>query len=218
MPIQILLADDHGIVREGLKMLLDGEPQVHVAAVASNGQEVLDLLGKREINLVLLDVNMPVMNGLECTKQIKQTFPHIKVLVLSMYDNESYLIDLIDAGADGYILKSATKEELLFAIQKVVNDGIYIGPEFALNLLTKNRLLSSMEPRPDISSVKITLTDREMDVLNLIAQGLTNSEMASRLFISVRTIETRRKKILEKTGTSNTATLIRYAVLNGLIR
>lgn len=216
MAIKILLAEDQAIVREGLKVLLDSEPEVSVVAVASNGREVLETIEKIEVDIVIMEVNMPVMNGLTCTKQVKAKFPDIRVLILSVCDNESYLIDLLDAGADGYILKSSTKEELLFAIHKISNDGTYIGPEFTLNILNRRkaeRKTDSAEINPNN-----TLTDREMEVLELIAQGMTNAEMASKLFISVRTIETRRKKILEKTGTTNTATLIKYAILNGLIR
>lgn len=216
MPINILLAEDHGIVREGLRLLLHDEEEVNVVAEAANGKEALELLKKKHVNVILMDMNMPEMNGLECTKAVKEKFPEVNVLILSMYDHENYLLDVLDAGADGYLLKSSSKDELLFAINKVANGGVYISPEFTLNLLTRKRLeksISTVAPAP-----KVTLSDREMDVLELIAQGLTNAEMADKLFISVRTIETRRKKLLEKTGTSNTATLIRYAILNGLIK
>lgn len=215
MPIRIILVEDHSIVREGLRVLLENEPMVSVVGEASNGQEVIDLLKTTEADLILMDMNMPVMNGLESTKIIKRDYPGIKVLILSMYDHESYLLDILDAGGDGYILKNSSKEELLFAINKVTNDGVYIGPEFTLNLLTKKRLETG--ERPAIKP-KVELSDREMEVLELIAQGMTNMEMANRLFISVRTIETRRKKLLEKTGTTNTATLIKYSIQNGLIR
>lgn len=215
MAIKILLAEDQAIVREGLKVLLDSEPEVNVVAVASNGREVLDAIADTEVDIVIMEVNMPVMNGLTCTKQLKAKHPNVRVLILSVCDHESYLIDLLDAGADGYILKSSTKEELLFAIHKVSNDGTYIGPEFTMNLLNRKK-----EERKESDEINHPnkLTAREMEVLELIAQGMTNAEMAAKLFISVRTIETRRKKILEKTGTTNTATLIKYAILNGLIR
>lgn len=215
MAIKILLAEDQGIVREGLKVLLDSEPQVTVVAMASNGREVLETIEKVAVDIVIMEVNMPVMNGLVCTKQIKSKHQHVKVLILSVCDHESYLVDLLDAGADGYILKSSTKEELLFAIHKVANDGVYIGPEFTMNIISRQKSERKAEHTETRNNL---LTDREMEVLELIAQGMTNAEMAAKLFISVRTIETRRKKILEKTGTTNTATLIRYAILNGLIQ
>jgi DNA-binding NarL/FixJ family response regulator len=161
-------------------------------------------------------MNMPVMNGLECTRKLKQEFPKKKVLVLSMHDHESYLIDMLDAGADGYILKNTTKDELLFAIRKVASDGIYMGAEFTISMLAKYKSTVGYLRTPPKADLKIT--EREMDVLERIAQGKTNAEIARELFTSVRTIETRRKNLLEKTGTSNTATLIRFAVLNSLVK
>jgi DNA-binding NarL/FixJ family response regulator len=133
-----------------------------------------------------------------------------------MHDHESYLIDLLEAGGDGYLLKNSSKEELVFAIKKIANNGIYMGPEFTLNMLTKYKsasgLVASREKR------ELNISEREMEVLNLVAEGRTNIEIARTLFTSVRTIETRRKNLLDKTQTNNTATLIRYAVQNGLVK
>jgi DNA-binding NarL/FixJ family response regulator len=215
MPVRVVLVEDHEIVRHGLKVLLDGDPQVSVIGEASNGAEALKKLDSIKPDLLVMDMNMPVMNGLECTRLVKKQYPDIKVLILSMLDHESYLIDMLDAGADGYILKNSSREELIFAIKKIANGGMYIGPEFTLSMLAKYKREIGMNGKtpPDID-----LTERERDVLDLVAEGLTNVEIASKLFTSVRTIETRRKKLLEKTGTTNTATLIRFAVLNGLIK
>jgi DNA-binding NarL/FixJ family response regulator len=138
------------------------------------------------------------------------------VLILSMHDHESYLIDLLDAGADGYILKNTSKDELLFAIKKIARHGIYMGPEFTLNMLAKYKASTGfMSPGP---LKEHNITSREMDVLKLVAEGKTNIEIARELFTSVRTIETRRKNLLDKTKTTNTATLIRYSIQNGLIK
>jgi two-component system, NarL family, response regulator NreC len=216
MQVKVLLVEDHDIVRQGIKALLDGESDTLVIGEACNGAEALDKLKKYNPDLILMDLNMPVMGGLECTRKIKKDYPAIKVLILSMHDHENYLIEMLDAGADGYILKNTSKDELLFAIKKIVNDGIYMGPEFTLSMLAKYK--SSTGFIGNLQKSELNLSEREMDVLRLIAKGYTNVQIAKELFTSRRTIETRRKNLLDKTGTSNTATLIRYAVLNGLIK
>ncbi len=211
MPVKVFLVEDHEIVRQGIKALLDGEPDIIVTGEASNGIEMLKRLDSGLPDVVLMDMNMPEMSGVECTTEVKKKYPGVKVLILSMHDHESYLVDMIYAGADGYILKNSSREELLFAIRKVANEGVYISSEFALNMLAKHKRDTRRTLPP------VVLSDREMDVLVLIAEGHTNTEIADKLFTSVRTIETRRKNLLDKTGTTNTATLIRYAVLNGLV-
>jgi DNA-binding NarL/FixJ family response regulator len=216
MSVKVLLVEDHDIVRQGLRSLLENETGIEIAGEAANGAEALSKLKNYDPDVILMDMNMPVMNGLECTKKVKQDFPGKKVLILSMHDHENYLIDLLDAGADGYILKNTNKDELLFAIKKIANDGIYMGPEFTLNMLSKYKAAAGFIVSHKKNDVKIS--EREMDVLHLIAEGKTNSDIAKELFTSVRTIETRRKNLLDKTGTRNTATLIRYAVLNGLVK
>lgn len=216
MAIKVLLVEDHDIVRQGIRALLEGEPEIEVTGEASDGESALGKLAATQPDVVVMDMNMPVMNGLECTRAIKKNSPNIKVLILSMHDHESYLIDTLDAGADGYILKNTTRDELIFAIKKIANDGLYISPEFTLNLMAKYKSMIGKEiSEPNTNH---NITEREMDVLKLIAQGHTNVEIANKLFTSVRTIETRRKNLLDKTKTTNTATLIRHAVLTGLIK
>jgi DNA-binding NarL/FixJ family response regulator len=216
MEITIFLVEDHDIVRNGIKALLSNHPQIKIVGEASNGLDALEKLEKIQPDIVLVDMNMPVMDGLESTKRIKNKYPDVKILVLSMHDHESYLIDMLQAGANGYILKNASTEELVFAIRKIANDGIYIGPEFTLNMLAKYKAFAGYSDSTALYDFKIS--DREMDVLKLVAKGLTNNEIAVKLFTSVRTIETRRKKLLEKTKTRNTATLIYFAAANGLIK
>lgn len=216
MPVSVFLVEDHEIVRHGIKLLLESEHDIVIAGEASNGAEAVSKLGQVQPDVLLMDMNMPVMNGLECTRIVKKEYPSVKVLILSMHDHESYLIDMLDAGADGYILKNSSREELVFAIKKIANDGIYMAPEFTLSMLAKYKMETAKGRKPE--NPDIQLTEREKDVLDLIAEGYTNVEIANKLFTSVRTIETRRKKLLEKTGTKNTATLIRFAVLNGLIK
>lgn len=217
MSIKLFLVEDHDIVREGLRVLLESSGEVQVIAEASNGKAALEKLKGVKPDIILMDLNMPLMNGLECTKQVKKEFPQVKVLALSMHDHENYLIDMLDAGAEGYILKNTGKDELLFAIKKVFNGGMYMGPEFTLNMLIKYKAANGFIS-PTTPQITVNISEREMDVLKLVAEGLTNTEMAHKLFTSVRTIETRRKKLLNKTNTCNTATLIKFAVQNGLIK
>lgn len=216
MPVKIFLIEDHELVRQGIKALLEGEPDIMVTGEASNGEEALQKLKTESPDVLLVDMNMPVMNGMEFTRMVRQSHPHLKVLILSMHDHESYLLEMLSMGADGYILKNSSKEELVFAIKRIAAGAMYIGPEFTLNMLARYAVEKSSPP--PASATALELSDREKDVLELIAEGLTNVEISNRLFTSVRTIETRRKKLLEKTGTNNTATLIKFAVKNGLIR
>lgn len=215
MPVNIFLVEDHDIVRHGIKSLLEDESEVNVIGEANNGAKAIELLKDLEPDVILMDMNMPVMNGLECTRFLKQQSPAIRILILSMHDHESYLIDMLDAGANGYVLKNASKEELLFAIKKVANDGMYMGPEFTMSMLAKYKSAGGLGFKQPDSNVQ--LSEREKEVLKYISEGFTNTEMANKLFISVRTVETHRKKLLEKTGTTNVATLIKYAVENRLI-
>jgi two-component system response regulator NreC len=214
MTLKMLLVEDHDIVRQGVRSLIENEPGIEIVAEAGNGQAALEICRQMKIDVVLMDINMPVMGGLECTRLMKKEFPEIKILVLSMHDFENYLIDLLQAGANGYILKNSCNRELAFAIRQVANGGMYIGPEFTLSILDKIKngvnLLGYQGPA-------ISLSEGEAQVLELIGEGLTNIQMANRLFISVRTIESRRKKLLEKTGTTNTATLIKFSIKHGLI-
>lgn len=212
MPVTILLVEDRSSVREHLKSLLEDE--VKIIGEATNGKEAMEQLKRLKPNVVIMDINMPVMGGIEATRKIKQNYPNTKVLVLSMHDHES-LLELLDAGADGYVLKNSPKEELVFAIHKLAKNGKYIGSEFTMSVLSRFRKEARSVPKKQKES--IDLSDRELEILHMIAQGMTNVEMARKLFLSVRTVESHRKKILEKTRTTNTATLIRYAAENGLL-
>jgi two-component system, NarL family, response regulator NreC len=214
--MRVLLVEDHDIVRQGIRSLIESESGIEIAGEARNGEEAVEKVKATDPDVIIMDMNMPVMSGLECTRKIKREFPGKKVLILSMHDHENYLIDMLDAGADGYILKNSNKDELLFAIRKVFNNGIYMGPEFTMSMLAKYKAAAGFINATKKTEIRIS--DREMDVLQRIAQGKTNSQIAGELFTSIRTIETRRKNLLEKTGTTNTATLIRFAVLNGLVK
>jgi DNA-binding NarL/FixJ family response regulator len=214
MQIRILVTEDHEIVRHGIRALLENDPEISIIGEAANGSEALEKIKQLKPDVVLMDVNMPVMNGLECTRLAKQQFPHVKILVVSMHNEESFLIDLLDAGADGYLLKNSSKADLTFAIKKTMDQGMYISHEFTLSMLDKYKAVTGV---PKKEKIDVRLSPREMEVLHLIAEGLTNIEIANKLFTSRRTVETHRKRLLEKTHTTNTATLIRFVVQNEII-
>lgn len=218
--IKVILTDDHQIIRDGIKALLKEEHKISVVGEASDGEELIRLLSSTPADVVLMDINMPKKDGFETTRYLKENFPGVKVLVLSMLKHESYVNRMLEAGALGYILKNAGKDELMSAIELVASGTPFISSEVALELLKKT------QGTPAVSASKVTgesgqlhkvLSKREVEVLNLIAQGFTNAEIAEKLFISKRTIETHRQNLLEKTHMKNTATLIKYAIQNGII-
>jgi DNA-binding NarL/FixJ family response regulator len=213
---RIFLVDDHAIVRDGIRALLAHEPGLEVVGEASHGQELLDQLPHTPANVVLLDINMPVLDGLATTQRLHAEYPDIKILVLSMLNHERYIGQLFTAGAHGYILKSADKGEILIAIQTVANGKQFLCSELGLAMLHK--VLAKEEyTEPSDSKKPSQLTRRETEILRLLAEGLTTSEMAEKLFTSKRTIETHRQNILEKTQTKNTAALIKLAMTQGLL-
>jgi DNA-binding NarL/FixJ family response regulator len=213
MKTKIFLADDHELFRQGINALLE-DTDIEIVGEANNGKETLDKLSTVQPDILLLDISMAVMDGVECATFLKNKFPELKILVLSMYDTENHLTEMLDAGVKGYILKSGSKDELVFAIKQIFNGGMYISTEF---LIKKLGNVKSASETTNILIEDLKLSERELEVLKLIVQGYTNSEIAEKLFASVRTIETRRKKLLHKTKASNTAMLIHFATVNGLV-
>lgn len=212
--IKIMLAEDHEILRDGLKSLLKDEPGLSVVEEAKNGKEVIEKISQVDVDVAIIDINMPVMNGLETTQYLNEHYKKVKILVLSMMDNDKYLTQMFEAGATGYLLKSTCKEELIYAVRKVAKGGTYICSEMTLNILDK--------PKQDFDSLTgqcaVSLSKRELEVLQQIAEGLTNNEIAVKLFTSRRTVETHRMNLIEKTKSKNTAALIKFAILNGFIK
>lgn len=222
--IKLIIADDHKLIRDGLKaMLSEREDLVQIVGEAASGNDLLAILPNSEAQVVLMDINMPEMDGLLATNYMKQHFPHIKVLILSMVEQEKYVAEALKADAQGYILKTTGSDELLHAIETVARGEQYISTQIALKLLNHQNSQSSP---PQSTAWKDSFTDkgeasalskRELEVLQLIAQGYTNAEIADQLFTSKRTIESHRQSLLEKTGSKNTATLIMYAYKHHLI-
>lgn len=213
--IKVILTDDHKIIREGLRALLEDDEDVVVVGEAANGRELLALLENTPADVVLMDIDMDVMNGCEATKFVKEQYPEVNVIALSMLNSEPYVQKMLEHGAVGYILKSAGKAELLSAIKLVAEGTPFLSADLALQLLSK----SSAEPglKPEQIAPHKLLSKRELEVLGLIAEGYTNAEIADKLFTSKRTIETHRQNILEKTKAKNTANLVKYAIQNGYL-
>jgi len=214
--IRIILAEDHNIVRDGIRNLLEKEKDFSVVGEAFNGQEVINLLQSGvTADIILADINMPVMSGVEMAQSIREMKIPAKIIVLSMLDHERYVIQAFKAGVNGYLLKNISAGELTFAIRHIHIDGRYICTELSLRFL--DRLIQQPDRSQHEQETGIEYSTREIEVLMLVADGLTNQEIADRLFTSKRTIENYRQVLIEKTETKNTASLIRYALQHGLI-
>jgi two-component system response regulator NreC len=212
--IRVLIVDDHAILRSGLRMLLGAQPDMDVVGEASDGAEAARLVGEVQPDVVLLDLAMPGTSGLDALRMIKRDTPTTRVLILSQYDDESYLRRTLEAGAAGYVLKRAADVELLSAIRAVSRGEVYLEP--MLTRLVVNDLFN----RGDDSSVSDrarTLSDREREVLQLVALGNTNQQIADRLVLSVKTVETYKARVMEKLGVRGRAALVRYAMEQKLI-
>jgi DNA-binding NarL/FixJ family response regulator len=214
--INIVLAEDHNIVRNGIISLLEREPDLHVAGSATNGNEALALLEKGcQADVVLADMNMPGMGGMELTEHIAIKYPDCKVIILSALDHEKYVIKAFQAGASGYLLKSVSADELVFAVKHVLLSNHYICSELTARFL--KRLLTIPDPTAMQQLSDLEFSDREIEILELISEGYTNQEIADKLFTSKRTLESQRQALLDKTGSRNTAALVRFAMSNGLV-
>jgi DNA-binding NarL/FixJ family response regulator len=206
---QILLVDDHSIVTDGIKALLQGEADLSIKGEAHNGQMALEMLRILKVDLVLMDIDMPVMSGTEAIRLIKREFPDIKVIMLTMHDEKAVIHKLIELGADGYLLKNSSKEELLVCIRGVLRNERYISSEATAILL-------SVDEKKDTGPLS-QLTEREIEIVKLIADGLSNKEIGDRLFISHRTVDTHRTNLMSKLDVHNVAGIVKFAIVNGLL-
>lgn len=211
--LSVLIVDDHGIVRAGTRSLLEGQPDIEVVGEAAGGEEAIEKAKELRPDLVLMDIAMPGMNGIEATRRIKEALPDTSVLVLSMHDDEEFFFPVLRAGASGYILKEAEPQELLYAIRTVHMGHIFLSPAVATALLEGfvTALPEHMEENYG------SLTRREKEVLKLAAAGKTNREMAEALFLSSRTVEKYRQAVMHKLGLARREDLTKYAIRRGLI-
>ncbi|GAA4311719.1 response regulator transcription factor [Pontixanthobacter gangjinensis] len=198
--IKLVIAEDHRALIDGIKVFLEFEEDIDFLGFANNGEELLELVNTREPNVVISDIRMPKMDGIEATRKIKQKFPEIKVIAFTMFDQDNAVKQMLNAGADGYILKNASLKELLFAIRKVHAGETYYDPN--INADSKD---NSAEKKP-------LLTKRQQEILKLVGQGKTNQEIADTLFIGKTTVETHRKNMIRKLDLQGAGELLRYAL------
>ncbi len=212
-PIRILLADDHALVRRGVRLILDGEPDLEVVAEAGDGAEAIALAGTHEVDLAVLDVAMPRMTGLQAARELSSRQPRLRILMLTMYDNEQYFFEALKAGACGYVLKSVADRDLVAACRAAMRGESFLYPG-AVTALIRNYLdrVRRGEEVPDR-----VLTAREEEVLKLVAEGHSSKEIAETLFISVKTVQRHRANLLHKLGLRDRLELTRYAIRAGLI-
>ncbi len=207
----ILIGDDHAVVRRGLRQIFDETEEFKVIAEAGDGFEVLEQVRKHPVDLVVLDISMPGLNGLDALKQLRNEFPALPVLVLSIYGEDQYAVRVLKAGASGYLSKESAPEELLVAARRIVHGGKYVSPSLAEKLAMEIQTPAAKMPHE-------LLSDREYQVMCLIASGKTVSEIATELHLSVKTVSTYRSRLLIKMGMKNNAEITHYAIKNGLVK
>lgn len=214
--LNVILVDDHKLFRNGIKLLIELENYGKVVAEANNGKEFIKLLENYQPDLVFMDIDMPEMNGIEATKIATEMQPDIKILALTMFGDEKHYTSMIQAGAKGFILKKSGKPELEKAIQVVAAGESYFSNELLRKIIVEigNKKITERENSSEI----VEFTDREMEIIKLLCNGTETKEIADKLFLSTRTIDSYRSKLLTKTGTKNTVSLVIYAIKNGLVK
>jgi two-component system, NarL family, response regulator NreC len=212
-PIRVLIADDHTIVRSGVRLLLEAEPDIQVVGEALDGAQAVELAASLRPNVILMDIAMPGMDGMEATRQIKARFSEIQVLVLTMHRKDEYFFEMLKAGASGYILKGADTSELIKAVRIVERGEVFLYPTMAQKLLRDyfRRVQGEAESRPALSA-------REDEILRLLAEGYSNKEIAERLVVSPSTIHTHRSNLMSKLGLNSRYELVQYARKHGYLR
>jgi len=213
-PIRIVLADDHQMVRKGLRSLIERERDLEVVGEASDGREVIELTEEERPDVVVIDISMPRLNGFEAARRITDSFPDTKVLMLTVHEDEEYIFRSLKAGASGYLIKKTAPDELLKAIHTVCEEGAYLGSSITKSVVEKFRAQSDLLEK---EAPFERLTEREREVLQLIAEGNSTKEIADMLFISENTVSTHRKNVMNKLDLHNVAQLTQYAIARGLI-
>ena len=213
--IKLVVADDHNLFRKGIIGLLQTIPDFDVLGEAANGQELLDLLQTAKPDIALMDLQMPVMDGIVATEQMQILFPDVKIIIVSMHNEDRFIIHLLEKGVNGYLLKDSEGGEVEKAIRRVMVDGYYYS-DFVSKALHRKVLAKQPNKQPTFNN-KIQISAREIEVLQLLCEGLSTLDIGQKLFVSPRTIEGHRLRLLEKTGTKNTAGLVAYAFKNDIL-
>lgn len=211
--IRVVIADDHTILRQGLKSLLESEEDLSIVGEASNGMEAVKLSEEVKPDIVVMDISMPVMNGFEATAAIRTKVPDTKILALTQHDSEEYLFKLISSGASGYVLKKTAASELVFAIRAACDGLAYLSP-----LMTKKLVNEHLRIMRDVKNKEDILTPRETEVLKFVADGLTNQEIADKLVLSLKTVQTHRAHLMEKLKLHDRTELVKYALRKGILK
>lgn len=214
--IRVLLADDHDLMRQGIRALLDAHPNIEICGEAEDGEVAVAKAENLSPDVVVLDVTMPKMNGLEAARRIRKTMPNIRVVMFTVHDTGEMVREILDAGAHAYILKSDASSQLAAAIEAAAQKDLYFSS--GVSEIVMDSLMNSYEPNENEDHSGIPLTGREIDIVRLLANGKSNKEIATELFISVRTVETHRRTIHRKLGINSLAELVRYAIRNHLVR
>lgn len=215
-PIRIILADDHAVLRTGLAALLDARSDMTVVGEAADGAELLALVAETEPDIILLDLTMPRLGGLDALPLLRQRAPNVRILILTMHHDEGYLRRAFKGGASGYVLKKAADVELIAAIQAVMRGDVYVHPSMTRALLDDIVLEDTRSASSD-EDLWATLSEREQEVLRMVALGHTSKEIADQLSVSAKTVDTYRARGMEKLGLRSRAALVRFALANGLI-
>lgn len=212
--IKLLIADDHEIFRDGFKLMLTKYPFIILTGEAENGSQLIELAKKDVPDVIITDIKMPVMDGIEATKKIIELYPSIGIIGLSMFDEDDLIIDMLEAGAKGYLLKNAGKQQIIEAIETVYKDEPYYCKNTSRKL---TQMIASSKFNPYKKQEKVDFSEREIEIIELICKEQTNKEIADKLFLSVRTVEGHRLKILEKMSVKNTVGLVVYAIKKGIV-
>jgi two-component system response regulator NreC len=211
--IKVVVVDDHTILRQGIKALLDNQEGIEVVGEAKDGREALKIIEETLPDVILMDIAMPGLNGLEATRRIKKKFPKTKVLVLTMYTNEEYIFQILNAGANGYLVKETAFQDLISAIKAVYRDEAFMSPSISKKVIS-SYMQRAQEDEKETCDI---LTTREREILQLIAEGNSSKKIAEALFISPKTVETHRTHIMDKLNIHNRTDLIKYAIRQGIV-
>ncbi len=213
--IRLLLVDDHEVVRTGLRMLLESQPEMDIVAEASTAAEALNVVASQPIDVVVMDITLPDLSGIEATRLIKQRHPDIAVVALTIHDDEQYFFEMLQAGASAYVPKRAAPDDLISAIRAARSGEIYLYPSLAKALVSD--FLTRRQTEPEEEGSMESLTPREQEVLELLAEGSSNDEIAEQLDISPHTVARHRENLMRKLGLHNRSELVKYAIRKGII-